>query len=570
MARRAVLLAISATWAALPLGPARAAPAIVHATFFGGSGDENVAGVAMSSDGGFVIAGLASPGVGGAASRDLMGGGPGFVARFAADGSKLAWVVRLPEASSAVRVDGSDVVYVAGKTHVYAIDPDGAKVRATSGDLPGDAVDLAVAGNTVGVIAGGWAVALHADKLDEAFRAELKRSRVSSVAVDAKGGLYVGGDNNTNTGFEPYRSPYVLHFDASGKQDAKLYDWPGPAVRDGVMLQADSRIDNLTIDGKGQLWFGGGSDGGNTVLAKPANDLKASAQPALAGACYDGPCFNYKGAKHTGMFARVKPDFSDMERGTWYVPYYNTSSTSTLSPVTKPCGCKGPPLSPNSLTVGGIAFGNDVVAVVGNAGGSIPESDDAWFPKASGSAYLALFDRDLKSVSFSSFIPGTAGGITANQPRVDARGGRVVLVGNANEDNLPDKPADPTDHKIRFQTTAGAYQSTYGGGTRDGFVIVACLGSAGCSGPFPPLGSGAGTPSGGGGTTGVGGTPSGGGAGVRGGASGAQAGGAGGATTTGGSGCTLSRGGRSGLPCLGVTIAVLVVRRRRRGRGARS
>jgi hypothetical protein len=194
------------------------------------------------------------------------------------------------------------------------------------------------------------------------------------------------------------------------------------------------------------------------------------------------------------MFARIKPDFSDMERGTWYVPYYNAQSGSTQSPVTMPCGCKGPPLSPNSLTVGGIAFPGDVVAVTGNAGGSIPESADAWFPSAEGSAYLALFDRDLKTVSFSSFIPGTAGGVTANQPRIDARGSRVVIVGNAGSENAAGQPADPADHKVRFQTTKGAFQPAYGGGDRDGFVLVACLGSDGCGGPVPPLGSGAGAP----------------------------------------------------------------------------
>lgn len=447
-------------------------PKLQHATFFGGAGDEDVAGVALLSDGGFVVSGFASPGLGGGAARDLAGGGPGFVARFGAD-AKPSWVARLPERARAVRVDARDRVYVAGGRHAYLLAASGSEVVATSPDLPGDATDLALAGATVGVVAGGWAVALGADDLAERFRVEVKRSRVSSVAVDAQGGLYVGGDNNTNTGFEPYRSPFVLHVGPRGGAfDAKLYDWSGPAVRDGIQLQADSRIDGLTIDAKGQLWFAGGSDGGNTVLAKPARDLKAAAQPALDGACYASPCFNYKGAKHTGMFARVNAAFDDIERGTWYVPYTNPQMGSTVSAVTTPCGCKGPPLSPNSLTVGGIAFPNDVVAVTGNAGGSIPETADAWFPGTDGSAYLALFDRDLKSVSFSSFIPGTAGGITTNQPRVDARGGRIVIAGNATKD---------------FRATQGAYQPSYGGGDRDGFVIVACVGAAGCDGPVPPI-----------------------------------------------------------------------------------
>jgi len=472
-----------ATLPALALGasPGQAAPHVTSASYLGGSGDENVVAAAIMSDGTYIVAGTLSADFASVTPHNVGAGGPGFVACLDGSGQKIVWLTRLEQEVRDLRINAADELFVLTSSKVLKLGSNGSSLLGTSADLGGGTA-LSVAGDTVGVIANGNVFALSAIDLSTRWQKPVGRSRVAGVAVDGNGGVFVGGDNNTNTGQEPYRSPYVLHYDKSGAQDSKLFDWAGPDVRNGVMLQADSRVDLLRVDPLGQLWFGGGSDGGNTVFVHGAHDLKSD-QPALANACYSGPCFNYKGAKHTGMLARIKADFSDLERASWYIPYYNPSSGGV---VNQPCGCKGPPLSPNTLVVSDIAFSSDVVALVGNAAARIPETADAWYPKGDGSAYFALLDRDLKTATFSTTIPGTAGGVSQNLPRVALRGGRLLLVGNAIAPETPEPGAVFPD--VNFPATMGALQTTYAGGKTDGFVLIACVGTdAECAGPVPPL-----------------------------------------------------------------------------------
>lgn len=549
----------------------QATPKITTASYLGGSESENVLAGRILSDGSVIVAGSASPGFGSAAAHNIGSGGAGFIAKFDATGTKLVWVARLEEEVQDCKVDGADDIYALEGSQVLKLDPSGSTVLASSAKFSGGTA-LALGGDVVGVIAGGMALAMSAKDLKPIWMTDVGRSRVAGIAVDAMGHLYVGGDQNTNTGFETYRSPYLFHYDSTGKQDAKLFDWPGPAVREnGLMLQADSRIDSLFLDPSGQLWFAGGSDGGNTVLVHKAADLSAD-QPALAGACYSGPCFNYKGAKHTSMLASVKSDFSDLDRGSWYVPYYQPDSGKQSGPgvMNPPCGCKGPPLSPNTLVLSTILFNGTDVLIAGNAAARIPETADTWFPMGDGSSFVAILDHELKTAHFSTTIPGTAGGVTANLPRGDARGGRLLLVGNA----IAPSQADPGSAfpQVNFPATSGAFQPTFGGGDRDGYLLIACLGSdAECAAPPPPLAGAAGA-SAGGASPGAAGTPSsqGGSPASSGGVGGGSAVPSGGAlpphsetSTAGGCGCRFSRVNfGSALGWLGALGGLLALRRR--------
>jgi hypothetical protein len=89
----------------------------------------------------------------------------------------------------------------------------------------------------------------------------------SALAVDKETNyIYAGGYQNTNTGFEPYKSPWIYRYNpADGTRDTawKMYDWSGPEVRDcggscaDRSLQADTDVQQLRYDTtSGRMWLG--------------------------------------------------------------------------------------------------------------------------------------------------------------------------------------------------------------------------------------------------------------------------------------------------------------------------
>jgi hypothetical protein len=481
-----------ASWVALVAAtgiPTAAMAAPVRAvSYVGGSGDETITGGDLLADGTIVLGGSStSPQL--LAAETRLEPGDGFVGWWNQDVSQLTRVVRLGAVAKLLQRPDGQLIVASGK-FIKGLRGDGSAIAFTSEDVGAAITDLAIAGDGYVAIAGTVLVGFDAAGKVR-FRTTIGRSKISALTADATY-AYVGGDQNTNTGFEPYRSPYVFRYrltDGTADANWKMYNWAGPDVRaNGKMLQADSFVNELVFDPSGQLWLAGGSDGGNTVLTKSASNLDTD-QPALTGACYPGPCFNYKGARKTGMFGRIKRDVADLERASWVIPYLSPKDGRN-SPA---CGCKAPPANPNSATIEALAFSGDTIVAAATSSYRPPESDNAWFRDTlytGFTSWIGIFDRDVKSISMATMVPGTKG-----PAGVVVRGGRVLLFGDSTTGVKP-ATVNPGEENWAYAlpTTPTAAQKAFGGGKSDGYLLLACIGTdAECGappgGPTPPVGT---------------------------------------------------------------------------------
>ncbi len=393
-------------------------------------------------------------------------------------------MLRLAPVAAMVESDTASVAIAAGRS-IRSLSLSTKTFGWMTPDLGGTVTHLVQTPTGFAALAGTRLVAI--DKTGvTAWSVSIGKTRVSALAADSNF-VYVGGDQNTNTGFEPYRSPYVFRYrvaDGMASSDWQLYNWSGPDVRaNGKMLQADSFVNRLRVDPSGKLWMCAGSDGGNTVLTKAVRNLDET-QTALSGSCYSGPCFGYKGAKKTGMFARIRSDAPELERATWVIPYLAPPNGRN----TPPCGCKGPPANPNSMTIEDVGFFESTVVAAASVTYRPPESDNAWFRDTvytSGMTWVGILDRDLKQMSMGTLIPGTKG------PAGSAvRGGRVLIFGSA-ADTSKVIPGPGETGWATALPVKSATQVAYGGGATDGYFMLACLSTAAeCGGPIPATDAG--------------------------------------------------------------------------------
>jgi hypothetical protein len=449
------------------------------ASFVGGSGDDAIRSGFFLSDGRIVLAGTST-------STQLRAGeqrlemGNGFVWVLDRTGTTVEWAARgAPVAAVAEAPMGLAVA--SGRT-VRGLSLGSRSFTWTSPDLGGDISRLtAVAGGFVG-LAGGNVFSIDTQGVRR-WSTPVGKTRATALAADATY-AYVGGDQNTNTGFEPYRSPYVFRYLlTTGAADAnwRMYNWTGPDVRaNGRMLQADSFVNHLQVDDTGRLWMCAGSDGGNTVLARLVRDLN-QAQTALAGACYDGPCFGYQGAKKTGMFARVQPG-GELDRASWVIPYVNPPQRRN----TPACGCKGGFGSPNSITITSLEFPDAArVVAIGATSYRPPETTNAWFYDTVyqlGMVWVGVFDRDLRQIEMATLIPGTRASTGS-----DYQAGRLLVFGSTTDTSTLMPGPTETGWSTNLPV-ARAVQAQYGGGPNDGYFFVACLASDGGCGALPDSG----------------------------------------------------------------------------------
>jgi hypothetical protein len=445
-------------------------------TYIGGSGDDEIVSSGFASDGSIIIGGLSTSESVTGADEVRLGEGSGFVAKLDAGGSSVEWVTRLPEVKEIV-VDAGDAVHVLLDRSVAVIKPDGSGYLRQGDDLGSGTVDMDIAPDgSMAVLTGGKVHFLEPGGT-ERWNKDVGRSHLLCVAIDpVSKNIWVGGDKNTNTGHEPWRSPFLFEYEASsGSRLTQLWDWPGPAVRaDGKQLQADSFIRFLKFSPDGRLWIGAGSDGGNSVLRKEPGDLDQD-QDALSGTCFSGPCFGYKGAKKTGMFGRMKSPATDLEYASWVIPYVGMDPGSHLDP---PCGCKGnnfngSGVNPGSFAVSAILPTESGVIVLGNPWGNGPSTEDGWYYNTiypgGGIGWMGVFSEDLTGITEASMIPGT------KNAHGGYRNGLVCIVGKTvdRSDFTPD-PAEQDWH-VALPVTDGAVQNEYGGGKTDGYLLLACM-----------------------------------------------------------------------------------------------
>jgi MYXO-CTERM domain-containing protein len=464
----------------LATAPARAAaPTIVTATFLGGDQDDDVRGVAIAADGAPILA-LKVTRAGG---TELV---EGAVVRLAPDGKAVVWRQALPEAPQDVVVDAAGAIFALGTRHVFRIDPGSGAIAAMSAPMP-NLAELSAGMGEVSVIAGQSIHRLGGAMLDAQATVEIRGKNLSGLQTDSAGGFYVSGDTVSSTGCEPYRIPYVHHYDRAGKRDWSYLDYPGPLVRANKQnLQADTQIRMLRSDPRGRLWFVAQSDGTNTVLTRKHWHLEEE-NPFIWQGCYPSACRWYSGAKLIRMVGRLTEGFDELGAGTWWVPYARRPSTSGSRPPEffemwearyGACGCRDDRYwRPMSSWLSGVAFSGDDAILVGGADSvdgaepvRPPVTSDAWYGAPAGANYyVAVIDQDLRTPRFAAALPGV------KSISVAARAGRMVLAGAA------------ADAKGGAFMVKDAAQPKFGGGAKDGFVLIACLPGAVCDGTLPAV-----------------------------------------------------------------------------------
>jgi hypothetical protein len=473
---------------------ARASAPVQTVSFLGGAAADEIRAGVLRSDRSIALAGRSASATvtagataaGGAEVR--LEAGDGFVVTLDSAGTAVAQVLRLAPVAAMLEASGEELVVAAGQK-VHGISLSKKAFSWSSDDLGATVAKLIRTSRGYVALVDKSIIAIDSSGKTQ-WSVNIGKSRVSAIAADATY-VYAGGDQNTNTGQEPYRSPYVFRYEAaSGAVSSgwKLYNWSGPDVRANARnLQADSFINQLRVDGAGKLWLSAGSDGGNSVLTRPSGNLDG-VQSALAGACYDGPCFGYKGAKKTGMIASVAADIPDLERASWIIPYLKRPGPGARN--TPACGCKSGPAEPNSMTIEDLAFAPDTVIAVATTTYRPPETDNGWYHDTvyqSGTTWLGFFDRGLRQLSMATMIPGTRGPAGA-----ELRGGRLLVFGAAGDTSAVVPAAGEETWARSLPVTAPngviPVQPAYGGGTSDGYFMVACAGTdAECSAAPPPL-----------------------------------------------------------------------------------
>lgn len=170
------------------------------------------------------------------------------------------------------------------------------------------------------------------------------RTQTCAVAPDGQT-VYMGGYGMGNTGYEPYKDPFLFKFSGDGatwhwqrstgtylvgshEADYGLYNFPQSSIG-ANRLTSDSRIQDVTVDAHGNPCFVGYSDGGATVFRYDPmwGGYERNLPPELGPDQQDGDLFtNLGGANSVSTIGRLKPDGSGFvmsHRVRPPDPYYN-------------------------------------------------------------------------------------------------------------------------------------------------------------------------------------------------------------------------------------------------------
>jgi hypothetical protein len=259
------------------------------------------------------------------------------------------------------------------------------------------------------------------------------------LAADMKRGLcYIGGDENTNTGREPWRRPFLRQFDREGKQQWEIWRWDSKRVGlDKYRLVSDSSVRQLALRDNGDLVVGGWSDGGNSIFHRQPTDLDAPAD-------FKPGFINSLWGAGVGSFSRImniSGDNRSFRSGTVWCSFLTTRN------------------KPNSCWIDDLAvLDDDRIAVVGRSASAFIESPDAWvrkYPEGGGGTYFAVFSSNVSDLLFGSTLPTLHG-----RPGIAVKGTKVVVATGAVEPATDEKPLLPA-----------GYQSKPGGEI-DGYLLL--------------------------------------------------------------------------------------------------
>jgi len=253
--------------------------------------------------------------------------------------------------------------------------------------------------------------------------------------------IYTGGDENTNTGREPWRRPFLTAFGSAGQVLWQSWRWDSRLVgSDEYRLVSDSSVRGVTpLDGE-RLMVWGWSDGGNSVfLRQPTNldqaaPLKQGFVDSLWGA----------GVGSFGWLMGLDTARAEV--------YSATNVAAFLTGQDKP----------NSSRIdGGLSLSGGRLAVVGSSAHAFIETPDAWaktYPAGSGGQYVAIYNETLSELLFGSLLPGVEGPLAMAR-----RGSRLAVVGTCPAAVGADGPSPPLVAPLQAERR----------GEADGYLLVA-------------------------------------------------------------------------------------------------
>jgi hypothetical protein len=260
-------------------------------------------------------------------------------------------------------------------------------------------------------------------------------------AVDPKdGSSYVGGDENTNTGREPWRRPFLRKLDRDGKRLWEIWRWDSKLVgSDRYRLVSDSSVRHVVPRPDGDLVVAGWSDGGNSVFNCQPRSLDAPAS-------YKTGFIDSLWGAGVGSFARlmrIDGAGERLEAGTIWCAFLTGKN------------------KPNSLWIDDLTVLEDGrVALAGRSASALVETPDAWtrkFPGGATGAYVAVFDPDLGDLLFSTSLPGVEG-----RPSIACWGKKAVLAAAIGAGDAARDETSPSE---------SAHQAKPGGAL-DGFLLL--------------------------------------------------------------------------------------------------
>ncbi len=488
----------------------------VIASYLGGSGTEWLVGGGFQPDGAVVLVGTTlGPTFAPAGTQPVMLGtdkaaapeykpkkdrrgrpvapgyahtdGAPFVVLLSADAQKITRAVRLPWASGSATdacVDAKGNIYVAGRAGTQ-LESAGTVVSADNGTAkPGQAFVMQLSPDTKAVQwirtfddpGKGPTVRLTPKGLIQVsgahtyrFDADGKTAEVSKThkvnnwqrAVSPVDMTYaLGFDRNKHTGREPWRQPTLSIGAKPGPIDqanmTNYYGWdPKRVGTNQYRLVSDSSFRHLYYDDEGMLWAIGWSDGGNTVLERQPKDLDAKLP-------YKGLGFSSWGAGALSLSHILKID----------------PQTGKVLNKTLWCGYLSSKESPSSASVKQIGVAPDgSVILAGGSGFGLIQTGDALFKGRPGGPYVAVLDKDLSSIRFSSTLPATGFARIRQEDNWDIATGTVngrakalILTGAVAEKGHYDKAQPAPSRK--------PVQPKFGGGTTDGYFVLIDLGPA--------------------------------------------------------------------------------------------
>ncbi len=390
-----------------------------------------ITSVAIGKDGGIYIAGRAGDGianVGGAIEEWSAGAGAdrkdgscdhAFIARLAADGSKVDWARHSRGLSDAPQValqDDGTIRY--SSQAVWSLDSGGKLLKTI-------------------IVPGGV-------------------KKTTSVSP-TDGSMIVAGEHHWPTGREPWRCPIVNVHNPDGQLRYQLYDWGGPYVGlDNLRQVSDSAIRFVTHDRSGNVLLYAWSDGGNSVMVAQPNDVRSGIGLRGLGMSTAGA-----GVLSCAYLIRLEPK---EYRATAWTLWLGMSQRN----------------KPNSVWIDNLAIGDDgTICMAGRSAWGLWQTPNKLSDAPPEGEYIAVLNRELDTVRFCSVIPGAGVAEVSHDKAgwgigtgIVAGRRRALFVGSAAGGQ---KEAEAAGAKTETPTV-NAMQSKFGGGWSDGYVVMLDLG----------------------------------------------------------------------------------------------